>query len=100
MAFSENYSHYFSTDDFAITASYTPDGGSAKTINGIFDNNYELIDTGEIGVSSTVPMFQCATSDLANASNLDQITINGTDYNVIEVMPDGTGVTMLRLQEQ
>ena len=34
----------FDTDDFATASSYTPTGGSASTVNGIFNNEYFEVD--------------------------------------------------------
>jgi hypothetical protein len=35
---------FFDTDDFATASSYTPSGGSASTVNGIFDNEFFEVD--------------------------------------------------------
>ena len=37
---------FFETDDFAVTASYTPSGGSASDVKGIFDKEYGILATG------------------------------------------------------
>ena len=34
----------FDTDDFAKASRYTPTGGSASTVNGIFGNEYFKVD--------------------------------------------------------
>ena len=56
---------FFDTDDFATASSYTPSGGSASTVNGIFDNEYFEVDPlSGVGVVSAQPRFICTTADL------------------------------------
>lgn len=92
---------FFDTDDFATAASYTPSGGSASTVNGIFDSEFIEIDPlSGVGVVSAQPRFACAAADLpAGAAAGDAITISGTAYTVRELQADGTGVTMLVLEK-
>jgi hypothetical protein len=35
---------FFDIDDFATASSYTPSGGSASTLDGIFDNKFFEVD--------------------------------------------------------
>jgi len=90
---------FFSTTDFASAATYTPTGGSAATVNGIFDNGYSEVDMGgQVAVASTDPQFTCATSDVSGAAEGDALTVSSVDYTVRRVEPDGTGVTVLFLE--
>lgn len=92
---------FFDADDFGVSATYTPDGGVATTITGIFDDAYEAIEVGGfVPVASTAPAFHCKTSDVSAAAEGDALTVSGTDYIVRVVMNDGTGVTMLQLEKQ
>jgi hypothetical protein len=92
---------FFETDDFAVTASYTPSGGSASDVKGIFDKEYlELDSGGTVAFAVNQPRFQCSTADVANAAEGDAITISGTNYIVRVVQDDGTGVTTLVIEEQ
>lgn len=91
---------FFEADDFAVTASYTPAGGSATNVNGIFDNDFfEAEAAGTVGIAYQQPRFMCATSDVANAADGDAIVINSVNYTIRVVQPDGTGVTTLVLEE-
>ena len=55
---------FFDTDDFATASSYTPSGGLASTVNGIFDNEYFEVDPlSGVGVVGTQPRFVCAAAD-------------------------------------
>ena len=92
---------FFNADDFAVSATYTPAGGSATTITGIFDDAFEEVEVGAfVPVASSSPMFQCKTSDVSAAAEGDALTGNATSYIVRVVMDDGTGVTMLQLEKQ
>lgn len=92
---------FFDTDDFAVSATYTPAGGSASTISGIFDDEYEPIEVGGfVPVASSSPVFQCKTSDVSSAAEGDALTVNSTSYLIRTVMDDGTGTTMLQLEKQ
>ena len=88
---------FFDTDDFATASSYTPSGGLASTVNGIFDNEFFEIDPlSGVGVVSAQPRLVCTTADLpSGAASGDAITIDGTAYTVRVIQPEGTGVTTL-----
>lgn len=91
MAFTENLSVFFNTDDFAVPATL-----NGSTINGIFnDENREALD-GE--VYSQMATFDCRESDLSASNIGDTLAITGEGSFVIrEVMPDGTGTTKAML---
>ncbi len=90
---------FFSSDDFGSAATYTPSGGSASTINGIFDKDYALAAIGDgVGVGSNDPRFICRTSDVSSAANGDAIVVNSVTYTVRNVEDDGTGITTLELE--
>lgn len=89
-------------DDHGTTATYTPDGGSASTINGIFDNEFfEAVSEGVIAVEGSQPRFICRTIDAPIAGTGDTLVVpvGGTSYDVVGVEPDGTGMTTLLLAE-
>lgn len=91
---------FFDADDFGVAATYTPSGGSPATVNGIFDNEFFEVEAGgEIAVAMEQPRFTCRTSDVSTAAEGDSITINSTAYTVRVVQSDGTGVTVLVLEE-
>lgn len=91
---------FFEADDFAVTASYTPAGGSASNVNGIFDNEFFEADAGgSVTIAIQQPRFVCRTSDVSGAADGDAITISGTDYTIRVVERSGTGTTTLVLEE-
>ena len=90
---------FLSTSDFGQTATYTPSGGSASTINGIFESGDGGVDLGgSVGVTSDDPQFHCATSDVASAGEGDTLVTGGVNYTVRDVTDDGTGMTILMLE--
>lgn len=87
-------------DDFAETATYTPLGGAAATIQGIFDapqasrNITEMMD-----VTIPAPQFVCRTVDVPNAADGDSISIRSVSYYIRVVINDGTGISTLLLEK-
>jgi len=91
---------FFDADDFGVAASFTPSGGAAATVNGIFDKDYIAVDAGgSVPVALEEPKFICKTSDVSTAAEGDAIVINTVNYTVKVVENDGQGVTTLILEE-
>ena len=102
MALDEDHSVYFDTDIFGSAA--TIDGKNG-TIDGLFDDEYELTDIGEVGVGSTVPVFTCAISDLLDSFYTKltdfhgkELNVNDIQYEIVHSRPDGTGQVTLILK--
>ncbi len=101
----EDFSVFLDIDEFATSALY--DG--ATTIDVLFDAEYSrpLQDGGRfgggfdgIGVGSTQPMALCIDSDITGIAAGKAFVINGTNYlSVGPPEPDGTGMTLIMLQE-
>lgn len=91
---------FFDADDFGTAASFTPSGGSASTVNGIFRNVFfEAEAGGNVGVVMQDPIFICRTADVSGVAEGDALTVSGTAYTIRVVEPDGTGVTRLMLEK-
>jgi len=87
-------------NDFGVAASYTPTGGSAATVNGIFDNDIVEVDAGgNIQMAVRQPRFLCRTNDVSDAADGDALVVNGTNYTIRVVDHDGTGMTVLVLEK-
>lgn len=86
MAFVEALPSYFV--DFGATATK-----SGVAVAGIFDNAY---DSAFDMIAGTGPVFRCATSSGVARGNT--LVINGTSYTVTVAEPDGTGMTLCRLE--
>lgn len=91
---------FFELDDFADSATYTPTGGSASTVLGIFDNPQAGRNaTDMMDITIPAPQFVCRTADVPNAADGDHIVIRSTTYHVRVVLTDGTGVSTLILEK-
>lgn len=91
---------FFDVEDFGEQVTYTPDGGSATTIIGIFDDPQASRNASEmLEVTIPSPRLVCRTADVPNAADGDELTARGVDYIVRVVLTDGTGVTTLILEE-
>ena len=97
----DDRSYFVAVDDFGVAATYTPAGGSASTVNGVFDNDFVEVDTGgSVTFAQQQATFMCRTADVSSAAEGDAITISGENYIIRIVQPDGTGMTNLILELQ
>lgn len=72
--------------------------GTTTTFNGDFDDAMQGVSPVTLQVETTEPQLVCATADLVDFDKkAETLTIAGTDYRVLGVEPDGTGVSRLRL---
>jgi hypothetical protein len=79
------------------TAAYTaPGGGAARDVDGIFDAHYAT-DLESLAGDST-PAFTCSTDTVSDATRGAHLTVGLEVFEVVEVMPDGAGLTVLRLR--
>ena len=91
---------FFDTDAHGTSVTYTPSGGSASTINGILNNEFELVDVGDVGVESEIPILTCRTSDVSSVAQGDTFVIDSVTYKSVIIRPDGTGITEIVLEKQ
>lgn len=77
-------------------------------IRGIFDGKHMLVDmmdpTDGTLFSATHPVFRVRDADMATAGiepgQMDNLWVDGVKYRVTDTRPDGSGQTLLVLQEQ
>ena len=75
------------------------DGATGTAINVLFFEAYEMVD--QFGaVQDTAPAAIVKSADVPAAATNDFLRINGTDYHVLRVQPDGTGCTLLMLSRR
>ncbi len=77
--------------DFGVDATL-----AGVAVRGIFDAAY----ADPMGVESTAPVFSLPTADAASAAHGQALIVSGTTYKVRGIEPDGTGITLLRLERQ
>jgi hypothetical protein len=90
---------------FGTRVTYTPLSGSPASFNAIFDNAYLAVEGGgEASVASLQPVLICRDDDLAALAAGrgvygDSVVIAGTTYKVVDLQPDGTGMTSIVLEK-
>ena len=62
----------------------------------IFDASY----VDPLGVESGGPVATLPTADAASAAHGQVLIVSGATYKVRGIEPDGTGITLLRLEKQ
>lgn len=87
---------FFNTDEFAVEATYIPFTGIEKTINVIFDKEYE----SGLGMAGTRLSCEAMTTDVAAAVPGETLIIEGTTYKIKEP-PHHTasGTSIIELSE-
>ncbi len=88
----EDRASMLSIFDFGVAATI----GEA-TVYVIFDDAHEVVSEVDGEVSTTVPQCIGSSSDLTSVVRGTVVTINSVAYNVIDIQPDGTGMTTLFL---
>lgn len=89
MAFAEDMSVFFSADEFALQATFTPFGGAPLTANVLLDKPDEDVLGGR--VSSTEYRMTLPAVAFPGITRGLSVTIAGTDYTVREVTLQGDG---------
>jgi voltage-gated potassium channel Kch len=90
---------FFEVDDFGAAATYTPVGGAAVTVNGIFDDPQASRNaTDMLDITIPAPQFVCRTSDVPNVAEGDSLVVGGVSYIIRVTLTDGTGVSTLLLE--
>ena len=88
--------------DWSREATYTPSGGTAKTIKVIFDCSYLAVDPDtQTKIMSTEPMLLAQAADLPDAENItqdDRFVIDGKNFRPVEPRPDGQGLIEIILE--
>jgi len=93
---------FFNEKEFAIYGTYIYKNGISFRLPIIYDNEMVTIDpdTGA-EVLSRQPMIQAQTRDFINKPDKgDKIIIGGIRYQIIDHIPDGTGVSIFRLHHE
>lgn len=92
MPMTEDLSAFFDTAEFATAATL-----NGVAVTGIFDAAYEEQGLG-LGMAGTVPVYTLPSADVPATVVGLALVIGATTYTVVESMPDGTGITRLRLR--
>jgi len=106
----DDFNAYFDLQAHGISAVYTNSLNVSKTIKIILNDEY--IDLGDdFPIEATQPMAYCRTIDVSDAVqgntfnvavtlDIDGNTIKpASNYTISDVQHDGTGITMLMLED-
>jgi hypothetical protein len=90
MAFTENLDVFFSTSEFAVTATV-----KTTALPALFDDGYSEVSSTE----GSNPTLVAQTADLPTGLvQGDTVSVASKVYQVVGIKPDGTGVTVLDLE--
>jgi hypothetical protein len=92
MAFTEDLTPYFNTDEFGVEALWSE---SAEPVVVIFDKAF----IENLGIAGNSPVALAKESDFPDVAEGQTLTISGTVYTIITSQPDGTGVTTLIMEK-
>lgn len=90
---------FFNTAEFAEEVTWTPLTGTAQTIAVLWDDPYRAANPVSGQVEDTAPQCLAPTANIGGMTQGDMITRQGTDYYVIEMQPDGSGITTVVLSK-
>lgn len=100
---------FLDVDEFGAVASWSVGGNPPVDIPCIFDDDYLLLQAGDFdaGQEGSQPRILVRSSDVpAGAGHGDAITVTSevipggaASFVLVEMQPDGTGMSTMRLQE-
>lgn len=93
MAFTEDLTVFFNEGDFAVAATL-----NGVAVSGILDEEY-LEPLGNV-VEGKAPVFACRAAAVPSVAHGQTLVVGARTFKVRGVEPDGTGVVLLRLEEQ
>lgn len=92
---------FVNANDWAMPVVWIHAGGTAA-LAAIFDEDYALLGSPfvDAGMEGATPQIHCCSADVPpTGGSGDSVTVNGRRFTVAEIKPDGTGMTIVRLQE-
>lgn len=82
-------------EDFGIAAVIN----GTINVTGIFDDKFKMVDELGQEIESALPQLLCRSTDVAAVTDGMTCVVNGTNYVVRTVEPDGTGFARLILHK-
>lgn len=94
----EDLADFLQTDEFATEAIVTLQGGTTRSVVGIFDDPYLIAELGEYDLDTTRPRLTCRMADVAGVVRGDEVTIDGETFDVLtSPQGDGEGIAVLQM---
>lgn len=81
-----------SSDDHGVICRY-----KGAEFSGIFNKEYFEQEAGFAGIASSEPVLYVGSDDIKGIVRGATITVDGIDFTVATIEPDGTGLTVLML---
>jgi hypothetical protein len=97
--FAEDVSLFFDQGEFAVEAVFTRAGAEVATASVIFNAPSHEVNFGQAAVEESAPFLMAPSASLAAVRRKDAVAVNGADYFVERLHPDGTGMTVAYLAE-
>jgi hypothetical protein len=79
-------------DKFGIEVTYTPEGGSPRTVEAVVERDY-YAETGGVGIQTEVLVLRVVDSDVPELAVGDGFEVLSLAYVAVEVKPDFHGMT-------
>jgi hypothetical protein len=91
---------FFDPADFADTAIWDVLAGSTVSIDGIFETGREVALSGNSsGISAVLPVLTVSAQAIPDGGvQGDDLEIQGVNYRVADIQPDGSGLTRVILE--
>ncbi|MBW7887451.1 MAG: hypothetical protein H3C35_03695 [Bacteroidetes bacterium] len=86
---------FLTHNPFAETVSITLEGEQAKSVRCIWNEPYQLTIVQGVGFQNSFPNGLFASNDVDGINDKATMVRNGVTYYVMEVQPDGTGMTTI-----
>jgi len=83
---------FLNAEEFAVQADLG-EGAEPRYISVIVDTPPELVDGETAGVRTSRREALCKTSDLAGTAVGHTMIIDESEYEIVDMQPDGTGLT-------
>jgi hypothetical protein len=97
MAFAEDLSVFTDTSVFGVPAQAVTRHSEVVTLQVIFDNGYSA-QLGAGLMEASQPQAVARSLDVVDLAHGCAFSVGGADYRVVEIQPDGTGMTTLLLE--
>lgn len=78
---------------------YTSPTGTLSEFAGNFEEPFSLSDIAGVGYENARPVLTCRSEDVDDATQSARVSVEGVNYYVIGIQPDGDGLTDLVLSE-
>lgn len=97
---SDDWDVFMDPEEFGDSAFWDTQGGEFVELVGFFEASREVVLPGDGGgVSALLPVLTVAeTSVPETASQDDDVEINGRNYRVADIQPDGSGLSRIILE--